>query len=417
MSLNSKTNIKRIADYIAAGCKSTKDKNIGIECEHFITDSDSTAVSFLGDAGVENILKELSLSYCNTSYSNSHLIGLDDERVYITLEPAAQIEASIIPCSKIDEIKNFYLSFKDRINKILSKYSYKLVTTGYQPKSRADELLLIPKERYYLMDEYFKSAGTNAKWMMRGSASVQVNIDYFNEEDFLGKYRLANLLSPLFYLITDNASVFEGEKYCGFSARSMIWQNVDNKRCEINSSVFDSGFGFEQYAEWVYSVPPIFIADGDSFIKTGTNTAKQIFSDKEIDENEIKHILSMSFPDVRVKRFIEIRCGDSMPEDFMLSYAALIKGLFYNEDAVKSMNGLFESAKYQDICNIKQEIQRKGFAVDYVGYSVKDIVERIFAYADEGLDRDEKEFLLPLRTSAEASQTVREALSLKEVFA
>lgn len=416
MSLNSKANINRIADYIASGSKKSSSKNIGIECEHFITERGGKAVPFFGDTGVENILKELSCHYGNKVCSSGHLIGLDDGRVYITLEPAAQIETSIVPCAEIEDIKNLYMSFNERINNILLKYSYTLVTSGYQPFSKAEELTLIPKERYYLMDEYFKSVGTNAMWMMRGSASVQVNIDYFDETDFSEKYRLANLLSPLFYLITDNADVFEGKKYSGFSARSMIWQNVDGKRCELSAEAFDKGFGFKEYAEWVCSVPPIFIMNGDSCIKTGKKTAEQIFDGREINEGEIKHILSMVFPDIRAKQFIEIRCGDSMPPEFMLSYAALIKGLFYNCDALGYFNNLFKNVKYRDICRVKKDIQKNGFKSDYFGCDIKKLTKKAFSYAEEGLESSEKDFLRPLKTSAENSQTVRQALISKEIL-
>lgn len=416
MSPYSKENINRISRYLASGCKKSGSERIGIECEHFITDREGRAVPFLGQNGVESILNELSLYYPNASYSNSHLIALDDGELFITLEPAAQIETSIVPCAEIEDIKNLYRSFNERINNILLKYSYTLVTSGYQPFSKAKELTLIPKERYYLMDEYFKSVGTNAMWMMRGSASVQVNIDYFDETDFSEKYRLANLLSPLFYLITDNADVFEGKKYSGFSARSMIWQNVDGKRCELSAEAFDKGIGFKEYAEWVCSVPPIFIMNGDSCIKTGKKTAEQIFDGREINEGEIKHILSMVFPDIRAKRFIEIRCGDSIPPEFMLSYAALIKGLFYNCDALGYFNNLFKNVKYRDICRVKKDIQKNGFKSDYFGCDIKKLTKKAFSYAEEGLESSEKDFLRPLKTSAENSQTVRQALISKEIL-
>lgn len=400
-----KENINRITDFIKSGVKKHLNKKIGVECEHIITDSNFKAVSFYGANGVEEILKDLSQFYPEKTYSDGYLVGLNNGEIFITLEPAAQIEVSIIPLEKVKEIEKLYLAFIDNITPILKKYGYILNNLGYHPSSKADDLPLIPKERYRLMDSYFISNGYSPRYMMRGSASVQVNIDYFNENDFVQKYRLANLLTPLFYLITDNSEVFEGSVYNKYSARSFAWDNVDNSRCgflDIKS--------FEEYARWVYSTQPIFIQKKDNDIFCENMSNEEIFKKQLLSLEDIKHIMSIVFPNVRVKQFIEIRAGDSMPTEFMLAYACLIKGLFYNSETINCINSMFDFVSVDDMINQIGLIRDNGFNCDYYGYDMKILLEKVFILAEKELDYEERQFLMPLKTTALSFKPIKQFL-------
>ncbi len=388
-------NVNKIAQFISSGEKKLLKKNVGVECEHFIVDKNGEAVSFYGENGVETILQKLSVYYPEKTFSKKSLVGLTDGVVYITLEPAAQIEVSIIPLDDLNKIHSIYLDFRNKIIPILDEYGYKLINSAYQPKSKVDELELIPKERYSFMDSYFISKGYKARYMMRGSASVQVNIDYTDENDFSQKFRLANLLSPLFYLVTDNADVFENQQYNAPSLRSYIWENVDASRCGVLD--FESYF---DYARWIYNTEPIFIQQNGQDIYCDRLTNKEIFKTKELSLDDIKHIMSMVFPNVRVKQFIEIRPGDSMPADLMISYSALIKGLFYNADALKELNEMWANITADDIEEQIREIRKNGFDCKYFGFDMKFVLEKIFTYANNSLNDDEKALLKPLRELA-----------------
>ncbi len=384
-------NINKIADFIRSGEKSCDNKCIGIECEHFIVDKDSKAISYYGEKGIEKILEKLSIYYPEKTFSQGHLIGLNSNTVYITLEPAGQIEVSIIPLNNLNNIKKLYLEFTSNINSILCQFEYRLVNYGYQPVSKVDDLQLIPKQRYEIMDKFFLSIGEKSRYMMRGSSSVQVNIDYEDEIDFINKFTLANLLSPLFYLITDNSNIFEGNLYTKNALRAYVWENVDNSRCGVLSCK-----SYNDYASWLYSTNPIFINKNNTDIYCDILKNSEIFNKDEISIDEIKHIMSMVFPNVRVKQFIEIRPGDSMECDFLFSYAALIKGIFYNKNAVDELNSMFKNLKKIDIGNQILLIQEKGFMCDYYGYDMLFILKKIYSLAELGLRADEKELLKPL---------------------
>lgn len=406
MSNYTKENTKKIEQFILSGAKPSDKSNIGMECEHFIVDKNGRAVSYYGENSVESIMNQLSLFYPNKEYSQGHLIALNDGVVFITLEPAAQIETSIIPRNDLFKIRDEYQKFLSRINSILERYSYSLLLLGYQPKSKADDLRIIPKERYAFMDSYFKSKGTDAKWMMRGSASVQANIDYFDSEDFSLKYKTAALLAPVFYLLTDNAPVFEGERYSARCARSYIWQNVDGKRCKLPESIFDAGFTAEAYARWVYSTEPIFLID-DNGKETSTAFASndELFSEREISTREIKHIMSMVFPDVRVKQFIEIRTGDSMPIEYAFAYLALIKGVFYNNSALKKLESILSAVSYREYSDLTDNLRKHGFDAEYAGMSVKTFIKMLFKFAKQSLTSREIKLLEPLEALSDSEKT------------
>ncbi len=385
-------NIKKITDYISSGIKTHHKKLIGLECEHIITDKNDNPVLFYGDNGIEHILIEFSVFYPEKTYSDGYLVGLNNSKVFITLEPAAQIEVSIVPFEDLYEIKEIYLEFKNQITEILNKYGYKLQNIGYHPSAKADDLPLIPKERYRLMDKYFISKGYHPRYMMRGSASVQINIDYFSEKDFAQKFRLANLLSPLFYLVTDNSPVFEGKRNFGFCSRAFAWENVDNSRCGFYD--FET---FKEYAEWIYSTEPIFICKDNNDMFCQYNTNEEIFNTVELSNDDISHIMSMVFPNVRVKKFIEIRAGDSMPIEYMMSYAALIKGLFYNSTSLEQLNSMFDFVEISDMYAQLKLIRERGFNCDYYGFDMKSTIKTLFKCAESGLNKSEILLLEPLK--------------------
>jgi glutamate--cysteine ligase len=208
-----------------------------------------------------------------------------------------------------------------------------LFCAGYHPKSKASELTLIPKERYQLMHDYFKTTGTMGENMMKGSAATQINIDYESEADFAKKFRVANILGPVFSLMYDNTEFFEGEPFAGNMLRTYIWNHVDPARSMVvHGALNKKDFGFRNYAEYILNMPPIFILREGETIFTGAKPVAEIFANSTMSQEDIEHVLSMAFPDVRLKNRIEIRMVDSLPIEKALEFTALIKSIFYNED-------------------------------------------------------------------------------------
>lgn len=350
-------NLNALTGYFASGCK--REQLLGVELEHFVIES-GTRRSLFFETGVEEILTSLQPFFGAPIFSQGRVIGISSAGAEISLEPAAQLEISIHPTACISEIKNTYDDFLAAISPILRKKNAELFCAGYHPRSKIADLPLIPKKRYEYMYNYFKKTGTHGAHMMKGTAAAQINIDYESEADFSKKFRVANALSPIFSLMCDNAPVFENAPHPARMLRAFIWNNVDPARSGIVPGACDGDFGFRDYAEYIYGLPPIFMPRGSSAIFTGSAPVSEIFAQKKLTQAEIEHVTSMAFPDVRLKNRIEIRMADSMPIEKTLEFTALVKKIFYDK---KNLDYFFEelrAIKNHDIAEAKAALIARG---------------------------------------------------------
>lgn len=399
------SNLQTIIGCIKKGCKNRDSRAVGVEIEHFVTDvKTGAAIPYTG--GVDAIMRELASSFDERVFSEGFLIGLSNDNYHITLEPGAQLEISIKPTESIDEIRRIYDGFISLVKPILDTHGYRLETYGYLPRGRAGEVTLIPKKRYKFMDAYFKSTGKRGINMMRATASTQVSVDFADERDMVKKFRAANILSPIFALICDNSPVFEQKPFAGNTLRAYIWSDVDNERCGIVPSALDADFSFKKYAEYVCSLPAILIPDGNEMRFTGGERICDIYKNTPISEAEAEHLLSMFFPDVRLKQYIEIRPADSMPIEYVLSYAALIKGVFSSAETFDF------GVNVRDIKKARENIILKGFYADVYDMKAYALAEKVYETAESGLDESEKKLLLPLKNIIYNKRTLKETVNL-----
>ena len=387
-------NINKLVDYFKGAC--TQEQKLGLELEHFVISSE-THESLPYENGVEEILNELQPAYGDSILSQNRIVGIDRKGTTITLEPAAQLELSIEACKSIQEIAEIYKLFEEMIFPILKKRNCELACLGYQPKSQIDNLALIPKSRYGFMDMHFKSTGTKGKNMMRGTASTQVSIDYEDEEDFKKKFRVANILGPLFSFICDNTTTFEGEAYEGQMLRTVIWNDVDPERSMVVAGSLDEPFGFYEYAKYIYDSPPIILTENENTIYTGFKTNSELFLSTPLSQDDIAHITSMVFPDVRLKQYIEIRMADSLPIDEALSYVAFIKGLLYNKPNLELLHELTIGIKNIDVAEAKNKLILEGNNSTIYEKPCKQWIAELFSLAESGTVGSEKFFLKPLQ--------------------
>lgn len=312
--------------YLQKGCKSRDiPLRFGVELEHFIVKKDTKkAISYYGKRGVEAILNELACFYTGRDYSQNHLIALQREDITISLEPAAQLEVSISPQSKPEIIEEIYDRFQKEIDPILQRYGYCMVTEGYQPCSKAEELDLIPKQRYRFMDTYFDKIGPYGKQMMRGTASAQVSIDYYSEEDFRQKYQKLYQANDTLAERFANTHTYEQKVWeCGL-LRKKIWENTDKRRYDVEPFMKKGTLSFSDYIDFVMQAPIIVNRqNGEDYYDE--RTIGEICSKRILTQDEFVHAMSMVFPMIRAKQFLEIRYADSMPISDLLKYIEEIK--------------------------------------------------------------------------------------------
>ncbi|MDD6226009.1 MAG: glutamate-cysteine ligase family protein [bacterium] len=399
-------NLNFMTEYFEKGCKNSKDRKIGIEVENFLIEKDTKEpVSFYGDGGVEQLLKSLSENFESEHRENGRLLGLSGKDYSLTVEPGGQLEISMIPKKSIEEIEKTYREFLNLILPLLEKENCLLVNCGYHPSFKCGDIPLIPKNRYRVMDDYFNELGTCGMNMMRGSASVQVNIDYCSPRDFKRKYKLANLLAPVIYLICDNSPVFEGEENHKNCVRAGVWRSLDKKRCALPVKKSFDDFGFREYAEFVYNSVPLF--DREEKITSYTMTNREFYKDAPITKADVEHMISMVFPDVRLKTYLELRMADSMELEYALSYASLVKSLFSDDDAIDRGLGVFDSENPDDINNAVDAVMKNGFDAQIYGKSVKTIIKELFGIAEEKASESEKKYLAVLENLALQSKNLR----------
>lgn len=392
-------------------------KTLGVEVEHFIVTDEGAPIGYeRGDnpLGVRDVLEHLSQHYPEqTRNAQGDLLGLANETGSVTLEPAAQIEISLAPCHRIADVERNYLAFRNVLDPFLAQAGCRIAEAGYHPTARALDLKLIPKERYDFMNEHFKRIKTHGERMMRASASTQVSVDFADEADAVRKLRIATALGPVIAAITDNVLVFEGEATTTPLERMRLWRDVDNARCGVVPGTFDEGFGFDAYARWLENVSPICVTrpaasnpDGPARRGVGDTPARIAYNDAPMDAHDIEHLVSMVWPDARLKRFVEIRPGDCMPAACVFGYAALVKGLFYcpaNLDATEKLIGVRNGAWPLDDGSVDraiESIRADGLEGDVYGHTLASWEEALFELAAADLDDDERPYLDALRAFA-----------------
>lgn len=401
-------NKQALVAYLTEGAKGDKPLGaLGVEVEHFVVTAEGEyPVSYAGrsegEFGVRDVLAHLADAYPQRTYGlEGDLIGLASDEASITLEPAAQLEISIAPYSSISQILRVYNEFRAKVDPFLAEHGCKLVTSGYHPTACALDLTLIPKQRYRFMNDYFKEIGTRGERMMRASASTQVSVDYQDEADAIRKMRIAQALAPIFASVADNTAVFEAEPAPRL-ARFALWRNVDNDRCGSVPGLFNEGYSFADYAEWILHTCPIFVTRPSADDPTGPNlravygqSAYEAYGEAPMTRADIEHVLSMFWPDVRLKNFVEIRPADSLPAPLMAGYAALVKGIFYSQRSLQAIEEAFGVVEgvwplTDDSANqALKSIQEDGAEAVVCGKTLAEWQELIFEIADGALDKED----------------------------
>lgn len=397
--------ISVLTDIMKSGIKHTSVRTLGLEAEHIIVYSDTKeAVPFEGYYGVSYILNELSSFYPDCSIEKGEpVLSFTTDKFTITLEPAAQLEISVSPREDVSLIEKIYDNFYENLDKIMKNLGYECASIGYQPKSKVADLKMIPKKRYEYMDRYFETSGTSGINMMRGTASSQISIDYYSEEDFRRKIQVGYYLIPYLRLIFDNCPYFEGAPNSSHLKRMDIWENVDGVRCGIIPGVFEPDFSFENYAEFILNAPPIFIPKeitGGDDLYTGDTKVTDYLAGGELTEELAWHLLSISFPDIRVKQYLELRVCDSVEKDRLMALCALTKALFYNDDNLDSLWNEVKSKNIteKDIKSAETSLKNNGFSGEIYGEAFRDFHNKIMKMAENALSSEESAYLTSIKS-------------------
>ncbi len=400
MKYNRQKQIDKIIDYFKKAETMSSDFLLGIEIEHFIIEKDSfVAASYNGENGIEKILKTLYSNNKNWSpvYEKEKLIGLNGQDLSITLEPGGQFEISLAPQKTIKKIEKIYLSFLNEVIPVLNNKNKYLITLGYQPVTSIENISLLPKERYRYMYKYFSRKGKYAHNMMKGTASVHVSYDFSSENDFIKKYRTASFLAPVIYTCFDNSPFFEGEISKQNSIRAKIWENCDSDRCGVIENIFSDKFGYQEYASFLLETPSLLFKNNDIIKYTEKLPLKDLMDPEKMQKDELEYALTMVFPEVRVKNFIEIRMCDSIPYPLSLSYLVFWKELLYNKNKLDFLYNNIIQYSAEDIKKMRNKILNKGFKAKIEKKYLFDYFLDLIDLSSKGLSTDEQKYINKLK--------------------
>jgi glutamate--cysteine ligase len=374
-----KSQLESLVSFFNQGAALPREFLLGLEIEHILVDKQTReAIPYYGDRGVEVILQRLRPLYDEEIHGDpGRLLGLTRPLLALTLEPGAQFETSMGPLATVEEFRAVYERFLVEIIPVLDELGIEMLNIGYQPVSKQQDVQIIPKSRYRVMNEYLATTGKYGHHMMRCSASTQVSIDYQDEADAVRKMRVATALLPIFAYHFSNTPYFEGQVNGNRMIRVQMWDDLDPLRCSTIPGLFDEGFGFESYAKMALSTPLMVIDLTESedapastlpLVRIGrTESATTTYPDRELNSFEIAHILSTFFFDVRLKNYIELRSVDCLPIDRALEYTQLIKDVFYNEANLQEIAGLLEGITSEDVADAKYQLQAFGESAQVYG--------------------------------------------------
>lgn len=410
--------------WLEAGCKPAGPFRIGAEHEKIpFYRANHSPVPYGGDKGIRALLEGMRkrLSWDGIE-DGGNLIGLYDPNGggAISLEPGGQFELSGAPLddahATADELDRHLAVARS----VAEPLGIGFLALGMSPKWSLAETPIMPKHRYAIMARYMPKVGTRGLDMMFRTATVQVNLDFMSEKDMVAKMRVGLALQPAITALFANSPFTDGKLNGLLSARSEIWRHTDAARTGMLSFVFEPGMGFERYVDYALDVPLYFLKRGGnyqdvagaSFRDLLAGRLKEAPGERATIADWANH-LSTIFPEVRLKRYLEMRGADVGPPERIVALAALMAGLYYNPEALGSAEALIEGWSAEDRQKLRDDAPLLGLAAEVRGRDLRSVALDMLAISRSGLKRrarlnargeDETILLHPLEAIADSGR-------------
>jgi glutamate--cysteine ligase len=419
---------QQLIDSFARGEKPPERWRIGTEHEKFVyARSDHHAPSWDEPGGIRDLLMALTEFGWTPVEENGKVIALTGADGSVSLEPAGQFELSGAPLENLHQTCAETGRHLQQVKAVGDRLGLGFLGLGMWPdKARAD-LPVMPKGRYDIMRRHMPRVGSLGLDMMLRTCTIQVNLDYASEADMAKKFRVGLALQPLATALFANSPFMEGKPNGFLSYRSHIWSDTDPHRTGMLPFVFDDGFGYERYADYMLDVPMYFVyrdgryidAAGLSFRDFLRGELSVLPGEKPTLEDWNDH-LSTAFPEVRLKTFLEMRGADGGPWNRICALPALWVGLLYDQTALDAAWDLVRGWSIADRQTLRDAVPRLGLDAPLPGGGrLRDIAAQVLEIANAGLSArgrgnsagdNETGFLDPLREIVRAGKTPAEQL-------
>ncbi len=428
------SSVQELTDYLAGGCRPAESFRIGTEHEKFaFFRDDHSPVPYFGEASISALLKGMQqkLSW-EPIIDEGNIIGLAEANGMgaISIEPGGQFELSGAPLENLHETckeSNHHLA---TLREIAEPMGIRFLGIGGSPLWTYDETPQMPKSRYAIMTRYMPKVGTQGLDMMYRTCTIQVNLDFSSEADMRQKMRVSMKLQSLATALFASSPFTEGKPNGLLSWRGDIWRDTDNRRSGVLPFAFKPDFGFNDYVEWALDVPMYFIVrDGKyrdcthmTFREFMAGALKGEIAEWQPNLGDWTNHLSTLFPDVRLKRFLEMRGADGGPWRRICALPAFWVGLLYDQTALDAADALTADWSVEDVIAMRDTVPAQGLKARIAGRDLLDVARDVVSISRQGLQarkrlnsegQDESVFLNPLdEVLAKKSTLAEDLLSL-----
>ncbi|KAJ7952314.1 glutamate--cysteine ligase, chloroplastic-like [Quillaja saponaria] len=382
-----------LVDYLASGCKPKEKWRIGTEHEKF--GFELGTLRPINYKQIENLLYGIAERFdWDKIIEGKYIIGLKKGKQSISLEPGGQIELSGTPLKTLHQTCDEVNSHLYQAKTVAEDTGIGFLGIGFQPKWRLKDIPQVPKVRYDVIQNYFHKFGLPGKESLVMTCSVQVNLDFSSEADMVRKMRASLALQPLATALFANSPFSGGGPNGYLSIRSQKVDEVDKSRTGMIPFVFDDSFGFEKYVDYALDVPMIFVYRKNKYIDCGGMSFRDFMVGKlsaipgELPTlNDWENHLTTIFPEVRLKRYMELRGADGGPLRMLCALPAFWVGLLYDEVSLQNVLDMIEDWTPEERKALRKKVPKAGLRTPFRDGLLRHVAEDVLKWAKDGLER------------------------------
>jgi glutamate--cysteine ligase len=403
--------------WFAEGIKPKSEFRIGTEHEKFpFTVESRDPIPYDGRRSIRSLLDGMQhLLGWDPIMEDGNIIGMFDVTGggAISLEPGGQFELSGAPVETVHQTCSELMAHLAQLREVARPLGIGFLGLGMTPTWTRAEIPMMPKGRYRIMTAYMPKVGSLGLDMMYRTCTVQTNLDFSSEADMVKKLRVSLALQPVATAMFANSPFTEGKPNGYLSFRSEIWRDTDNARAGMLPWAFESGMGFERWADYALDVPMYFVKRGEKYIDVAGRSFRDLMAGK-LDALPGEHAtisdwanhISTIFPEVRLKRYLEMRGADSGPWRRLPAFPAYWVGILYDDDSLDAAWDLVKDWTAEERQKLRDDVPKLGFKATIRDRSALDLAKTTLTLAEKGLARrrrldsaghDETRYLRPIQ--------------------
>jgi glutamate--cysteine ligase len=387
-----------LVHWLAQGAKPKSQFRIGTEHEKFaFTLQGHDPVPYEGPRGIRALLEGMQhLLGWEPIMEGPNIIGLFDVTGggAISLEPGGQFELSGAQLETVHQTSSELMAHLAQVREVARPLHIGFLGIGMTPTWTRAQMPKMPKGRYKIMTAYMPKVGTRGLDMMYRTCTVQTNLDFASEADMVKKLRVSIALQPVAAALFANSPFTEGKPNGYLSFRSEIWRDTDNARAGMLPWVFEPGMGFERWVDYALDVPMYFVKHDTEYVDVAGQSFRDLLAGKlralpgtRATISDWANHLSTIFPEVRLKRYLEMRGADSGTLPNLLALPALWAGLLYDDASLDAAWDLVKGWSAEDRQSLRDAVPKLALAATIRGRTGFEIAADILKLAHAGLKR------------------------------